>query len=82
MLLRMTASPPFVILSAAKNLFSCLKSTVLKILRRSAPQNDRAGKLLLRMTERGNAPACIRTMGAAAAKRQLPPCGFQFNYAV
>ena len=39
----MTASPPFVILSEAKNLFSRPKNTGPKILRRSAPQNDREG---------------------------------------
>ena len=32
---------PIVILSEAKNLFSCLKRTVPKILRSEAPQNDR-----------------------------------------
>ena len=37
---------PLVILSEAKNLFSCLKDMVRKILRSEAPQNDR---------ERGNA---------------------------
>ena len=36
--------PPIVILSAAKNLFSRLKDRVQKILRRSAPQNDKGGK--------------------------------------
>ena len=53
MLLRMTVSlhchpepsPPIVILSEAKNLFSCLKGTVLKILRSEAPQNDREGEI-------------------------------------
>ena len=60
MLLRMTAFPfyhsepspivilslpPIVILSEAKNLFSCLKGTVLKILRSEAPQNDREGEI-------------------------------------
>ena len=46
--------PPIVILSEAKNLPSHLKSTVPKILRSEAPQNDReGGNPLLRMTERG-----------------------------
>ena len=49
--------PPLVILSAAKNLFSCLKGMVRKILRSEAPQNDReGGEAHLRMTERGEKP--------------------------
>ena len=43
--------PPIVILSAAKNLPFHPKSTVPKILRSEAPQNDReGGNPLLRMT--------------------------------
>ena len=38
------ASTPIVILSEAKNLLSRPKSSVPKILRSEAPQNDRAGK--------------------------------------
>ena len=37
-------SPPIVILSEAKNLFSRLRGMARKILRRCAPQNDRGGE--------------------------------------